>query len=265
MKRRGVGHNLLDVYGSANPIPLSPQWLLPKPGDKQPGNENNFTLYPGYASRSDVAKSSGNSEEMHDSQKRKDVFRPSVLAMDSGRRDRWRDEERDTNSSVSRDRWREGDKELGDTRKVDRWSDNSSARYSGEARRGPSERWTDFGNRETNQDQRHGSKWNTRWGPDDKEADGLRDKWTDYSKDTDIHIDKGFSHLTQHAEDDREGDHYRPWKSNANNREKWNLLIAQLQHQANRGLHLCMVEAVGRMVCQLSYTVGEGLALVEAL
>ncbi|PSS31349.1 PERQ amino acid-rich with GYF domain-containing protein [Actinidia chinensis var. chinensis] len=209
-----------DVYGSDNPIPLSPHWLLPKPGDKQPGDGNNFTLYPGYASHSDVAKSSGIGEEMHDSQKRKDVFRPSVLAMDSGRRDRWRDEERNTNSSIRRDRWRDGDKELGDTRKVDRWTDNSYARHLGEACRGPSEWRTDFGARETNQDQRHGSKWNTRWGPDDREADGLRDKWTDYSRDTDIHIDKGFSHLTQHAEEDREGDHYRPWKSNANNRGK---------------------------------------------
>ncbi|GFY86154.1 GYF domain-containing protein [Actinidia rufa] len=261
MKTRG------NVYGSDNPIPLSPHWLLPKPGDKQPGDivgiaiyftsqrlsalllsagavpffyraidsiarlevlqyfllvlqENNFTLSPGYASHSDVAKSSGIGEEMHDSQKRKDIFRPSVLAMDSGRRDRWRDEERNTNSSIRRDRWRDGDKELGDTRKVDRWTDNSYARHFGEACRVPSERRTDFGTRETNQDQRHGSKWNTRWGPDDREADGLRDKWTDYSKDTDIHIDKGFSHLTQHAEDDREGDHYRPWKSNANNRGK---------------------------------------------
>ncbi|XP_028109042.1 uncharacterized protein LOC114307823 [Camellia sinensis] len=211
-----------DVHGSDNSVPLSPQWLLPKPGENKSGNatgENNFTPNPGYASLSDVMKSSGNGEEMHDTQKKKDVFRPTVLDMDSGRRDRWRDEERETtNSSIRRDRWREGDKESGDTRKVDRWMDGTSARQFGEARRAPSERWTDLSNRETNYDQRRESKWNTRWGPDNKEADSLRDKWMDSGKDADMPVDKGFSHLTHHAKDEIEGDHYRPWRSNTLNR-----------------------------------------------
>ncbi|KAJ6687255.1 DEOXYURIDINE 5'-TRIPHOSPHATE NUCLEOTIDOHYDROLASE-LIKE [Salix purpurea] len=62
---------------------------------------------------------------MHD-QKKKDVFRPSLLDMETGRRDRWRDEERDTNSSLRKDRWRDGDKELGDSLRMDRWPENSS-------------------------------------------------------------------------------------------------------------------------------------------
>ncbi|KAA8528636.1 hypothetical protein F0562_035991 [Nyssa sinensis] len=206
-----------DVQGADNPIPLSPQWLLPKPGENKPGNiagENHLSPHSGYASRSDMIKSLGNGEEVDD-QKKKDVFRPTVLDMDSGRRDRWRDEERDTNSSIRRDRWRDGDKELGDTRKVDRWMDNTSARHFGEARRAPSERWTDLSNKETNYDQRRESKWNTRWGPDDKETDGLREKWIDSNRDADMPLDKGLSHLTHHGKDEREGDHYRPWRSNS--------------------------------------------------
>ncbi|KAJ6389856.1 hypothetical protein OIU77_024153 [Salix suchowensis] len=74
---------------------------------------------PAYGNHSD------NTEEMHD-QKKKDVFRPSLLDMETGRRDRWRDEERDTNSSLRKDRWRDGDKELGDSLRMDRWPENSS-------------------------------------------------------------------------------------------------------------------------------------------
>ncbi|GFS46503.1 GYF domain-containing protein [Actinidia rufa] len=210
-----------DVHGSDNFIPLSPQWVLPKSGGNKPGNvtgENNFTVSPGYTSLSDGMKSPGNCEEIHDIQKKKDVFRPTVLDMDSGRRDHWRDEERDTNSFVRRDRWSEGDKDLGDSRKVDRRMDNSSARNFTEARRAPSDRWTDVSNREANHDQRRESKWNTRWGPDDKEVDSLCDKWMDSSRDADIPIVKGLSHLTNHAKDEKEGDYYRPWRPNAHNR-----------------------------------------------
>ncbi|KAL6982782.1 hypothetical protein U1Q18_016173 [Sarracenia purpurea var. burkii] len=210
-----------DVHGSGNPMPLSPQWLIPKPGEDKPGDvtgENNLTPPPGYASLPDTMKSPGNYEEMRDIQKKKDVFRPTVFGMESGRRDRWHDEERDTNSSIRRDRWREEDKEIGDTRKVERWMDNSSARHFPEGRRAPSERWADSSNKETNHDQRRESKWNTRWGPDDKESDSLRDKLVDSNKDADMPIDKGLSNLAHQAKDDREGDHYRAWRSNAHNR-----------------------------------------------
>lgn len=105
-----------------------------------------------------------------------------------GGRDRWRDEERDTNSSIRRDKWKEGDKEPVETRKTDRWIENPS-------RRALSDRWSDSSNRESNFDQRRESKWNTRWGPDDKETDN--------------------DPINNHAKDEREGDHIRPWRSNS--------------------------------------------------
>jgi hypothetical protein len=175
--------------------------------------ENHSSLHPAYGNRSDVLKSPGNGEEMLESHKKKDVFRPSLLDMEPGRRDRWRDEERDTNSSMRKDRWRDGEKDLGDIRRTDRWMENSSIRQLGEVRRAPSERWSDSSNRDSNYEQRRESKWNTRWGPDDKEAEGLREKWIDSGRDGDVHLDKGMSHVANHGKDEREGDHYRPWRS----------------------------------------------------
>ncbi|GLT92141.1 hypothetical protein SLE2022_099940 [Rubroshorea leprosula] len=126
------------------------------------GIGDSHSPYPAQGSHTDITKPSGNGKEMHDVPKKKDVFRPSsLLDMETGCRDRWRDEERDTYSFMHKDRWRDGDKELSDTRRVDRWTDNLSTRHSGEARRAPSERWTDFGNRDSNYDQRRESKWNT--------------------------------------------------------------------------------------------------------
>ncbi|CAN0922027.1 Protein ESSENTIAL FOR POTEXVIRUS ACCUMULATION 1 [Linum grandiflorum] len=198
-----------DGQASDNPIPLSPQWLLPKPGDNKPGagtGELHFGSHPANDSRPDGIKSSANGEEMHDIHKKKDVFRPSLFDMETGRRDRWRDEERDTNFSVRKDRWRDGDKEVGDSKRVDRWVENSTGRHY-EARRAPTERWTDSSNRDNNHDQRRESKWNTRWGPDGKEADGSREKWIDSSKDVDVPYERGS------GKDDREMDHSRPWRS----------------------------------------------------
>ncbi|GMH13886.1 hypothetical protein Nepgr_015727 [Nepenthes gracilis] len=189
-----------DVLGSENPIPLSPQWLLPKPGESMSGMapvENLASPFTGPSNRLDAMKLQGNAEEP-ENQKKKDVFRPTFLDMESGRRDRWRDEEREANPSIRKDRWREGDKELGDNRRMDR------------SRRAPSDRWTDP-SRETNHDQRRESKWNTRWGPNDKEMD----KCLDSGKHGDAFHDKGLSHLVNHGKDDREGDHYRPWRSNS--------------------------------------------------
>ncbi|XP_061353364.1 protein ESSENTIAL FOR POTEXVIRUS ACCUMULATION 1-like isoform X2 [Gastrolobium bilobum] len=246
-----------DAQGSDIPIPLSPQWLLPKPGESKPGTgavENHALSNPLYGNRPETVKTSGNGEDAHDTHKRKDVFRPSMFESEGGRRDRWRDEERDTMSSIRKDRWRDGDKDqgdsrrvdrwtenrngdkdlgdsrrvdrwtenrngdkdLGDSRRVDRWSENPSARNLGEARRGTSDshRRNDPGSRETNFDQRRESKWNTRWGPDDKESEGLREKWTESGKDGDIHLDKGSSHISNHGKDEKEGDHYRPWRPN---------------------------------------------------
>ncbi|XP_004499141.1 protein ESSENTIAL FOR POTEXVIRUS ACCUMULATION 1 isoform X2 [Cicer arietinum] len=203
-----------DVQGSDVSIPLSPQWLLPKPGESKSGTgnvENRVISNPSHGSRPETMKTYGDGEDGLDAQKRKDVFRPSMFDSESGRRDRWRDEERDTKSSIRKDRWRDGDKDLGDSRKVDRWGENSAPKNLGEARRVTSDnhRWNDSGNREANFDQRRESKWNSRWGPNDKEPEG-REKWSDSGKDGDIHQDKGLSH----GKDEKEGDHVRPWRPN---------------------------------------------------
>ena len=195
-------------------------------------------------------KSHGNNDQVHDIQK-KDVFRPSMLH----NRERWRDEERETNTSVRKDRWREGDKELVDNRKVDRRSDTSSGRYHGEVRRAPSDRLADSGNKDANHDQRRESKWNTRWGPDDKETDSPRDKWTDSGKDRDVPLDKGLSHLN-HGKDERDTDHPRPWRSSsALNRGKVeppyqsptsNKLSPMAVHGRGRGENLNPTFSLGR-------------------
>ncbi|XP_027369076.1 uncharacterized protein LOC113874950 isoform X2 [Abrus precatorius] len=206
-----------DVQGSDNAIPLSPQWLLPKPAESKPGiGSNHLVSNRPFGNRSETVKTSGNGEDVLDAHKRKDVFRPSMFDTESGRRDRWRDEERDTKSSIRKDCWRDGDKDLGDSRRVDRWTENLPVRNFGEARRGPSDnhKRNDSGNRETNFDQRRESKWNTRWGPDDKEPEGTRERWSDPGKDGDIHLDKGLSHISNHGKDEKEGDHYRPWRPN---------------------------------------------------
>ncbi|KAF9620316.1 hypothetical protein IFM89_011051 [Coptis chinensis] len=203
-----------DMQGSDISIPLSPQWLLPKPGENKHGMESHLSPYPGSASRSGILKPSRSSEDAHDTEKKKDVFRPSLHDFESGRRDRWRDEERDTNSAIRRDRRKDGEKELVDTRKMDRWVETPS-KHSGEPRRAPSDRWNDISNRDGNYDQRRDSKWSSRWGPDDKESDGWREKLQDSGRDSEVPRDKLLSHATNHGKEDKEGDHYRPWRSNS--------------------------------------------------
>ncbi|KAL8153948.1 hypothetical protein V2J09_011708 [Rumex salicifolius] len=202
-----------EVTASDNSIPLSPQWLLPKPGESKMGmtpGENHSSPYSGSINRADTGKLLGGNDEMQDSHKKKDVYRPTFLENESSRRDRWRDEERDTNVSIRRDRWREGDKEVGETRKLDRWAENSSVKNLGEARRPQSERWADP-TREAPFDQRRESKWNTRWGPDDKEMD----KWSNAGKHGNASHDKSFSHPMNHGKDEKESDHVRPWRPNS--------------------------------------------------
>ncbi|KAL3640839.1 hypothetical protein CASFOL_015807 [Castilleja foliolosa] len=202
-----------DVQGSDNSIPLSPQWLLPKPGENKTGSlagvqENHLSPLPSNANRFVAAKSTGAGYDSVDSNKKKDVFRPSVLDMESGRRDRWRDEERDTDSSARKDRWKEGEREHVDNRRVDRKVDPSGKHY-GETRQ---QRWTDSGNRDTTHDQRRDNKWNSRWGHDDKEADAVREKWGDSKKEDVALLDKAPSNIPSHGKDERDGDHYRPWR-----------------------------------------------------
>ncbi|KAL0369072.1 UNVERIFIED_CONTAM: protein ESSENTIAL FOR POTEXVIRUS ACCUMULATION 1 [Sesamum calycinum] len=205
-----------DVQGPDDSIPLSPQWLLPKPGENKTGvvtGENHFSSVPPHTNRSDITKLPGAGEDLNANQNKKDVFRPSIRDVESVRRDRWRDEERDTNSSVRKDRWKDEEREHSNNRWADRWTDSSGKQF-GEVRRAPGERWTDSTNRDSH-DQRRESKWNTRWGPDDKEADAVREKWGDSIKETDLHLDKGSSQPPYHLKDERDGDHNRPWRSNS--------------------------------------------------
>ncbi|KAL3639203.1 hypothetical protein CASFOL_017110 [Castilleja foliolosa] len=206
----------VDVQGSDNSIPLSPQWLLPKPGENKTGavavvQENHLSPLPSNANRPFAAKPTGSGDHSIEVDKKKDVFRPSVLDMESGRRDRWRDEERDTNSSARKDRWKEGEREHVDNRRVDRKVDPSGRQY-GETRQ---QRWTDSGNRDTTHDQRRDNKWNSRWGHDDKEADAVREKWGDSNKEDDVLLDKRPSNIPSHGKEEKDGDHYRPWRPNS--------------------------------------------------
>lgn len=168
--------------------------------------ESPFSPYsaPGNLSGSSL---SGEGESL----KKRDVFRPSLLDMDTGNTDRWHDEEREATLSVRKDRWRNGDREFGDARRVDRW--DNPGRHFGEARHAPSERRTDLINRENNYNEWRESKWNTRWGPDDnKETGGTRERFNSSGKDGDTLADRGMVHLSNHTKEERDGDHYRPWR-----------------------------------------------------
>ncbi|XP_072950989.1 protein ESSENTIAL FOR POTEXVIRUS ACCUMULATION 1-like isoform X1 [Typha angustifolia] len=206
-----------DMQGPDKHFPLSPQWLLPKPGENKLGTASR-DLSP-YGAGSAASKAASNGEDLSTG-KRRGVFRPSMHDGESGRRDHWRDEEREPNSAIRRDRWREVDKELGDMRRTERWSDNSS-KHSGEARRAPPERWSDSGNKEGNYDHRE-SKWNTRWGPDDKEAGNWSDKLAESGRERDGFRDKGLPHFTSHEKDinnhekdtEKEETYSRSWRSN---------------------------------------------------
>ncbi|KAI0525224.1 hypothetical protein KFK09_004617 [Dendrobium nobile] len=205
-----------DMQGSDSSVPLSPQWLLPKLGDNKLGLAAREP-HPQVSKHSDPAKSPGNVEDLSVTEKRKDVYRPSFYDTEKGRRDHWGDEEREANYVNRRDLRREGE-ELGDSRKLERWP-NTASRYSGEARRFPSERRTDSGSRESAYEPRRESKWNTRWGPDDKDSENWREKWS--GKDGETSNDKSTYHPTIHAKDinsqgkdtDKEGEHYRLWRS----------------------------------------------------
>ncbi|XP_042008540.1 protein ESSENTIAL FOR POTEXVIRUS ACCUMULATION 1-like [Salvia splendens] len=204
-----------DLHGADNSIPLSPQWLLPKPGENKAGvvtGENLISPLQGQADSRDSTKLPGTVDGVSDNQNKKDVFRPSIRDMESGRHEHWRDEERDTNSSVRKDRWREGERELPGNRRVDRWVDSSGKQY-GEVRHTPVERWADPANKEGH-NQRRENKWNTRWGPDDKEVDAAREKWGGSSKENDIILDKGSSQPRAHAKEEGDGDNFRRWRPN---------------------------------------------------
>ncbi|GER37582.1 GYF domain-containing protein [Striga asiatica] len=94
-----------DVHAPDDSIPLSPQWLLPKPGENKVGavtGENHFSPLPGHTNRLVAVKPTGEKDDSVDNNpKKKDVFRPSVLNVKPGSRDSWRDEERDSRRADS--------------------------------------------------------------------------------------------------------------------------------------------------------------------
>ncbi|XP_020575524.1 uncharacterized protein LOC110021378 isoform X2 [Phalaenopsis equestris] len=139
----------VDMHGSDNFMPLSPQWLQTKLGDNKMGTENLTSSHHG--ERTSSLKWLGNGEDSHEVGKRKDVYKRALHDSETGCQDRWRDEERETNSFIHRDQ--RGERWLG-----------SSFRHSAE-RRNLSERWSESGNRESSFDQRRETKWTTRWGP----------------------------------------------------------------------------------------------------
>uniref|UniRef100_A0A7N0VCS7 GYF domain-containing protein n=1 Tax=Kalanchoe fedtschenkoi TaxID=63787 RepID=A0A7N0VCS7_KALFE len=203
-----------DNQGSESSIPLSPQWLLPKMGESkhETGNEDDHSS--NNSRHLDIPKSPRSTDEVVDLPKKKDVFRPSLLDQETSRRDRWRDEERDTNPSVRRDRWREGDKEPTEIRKTDRWTDSSASKSYGETRRAAADRWGDSSSRDTGYERRE-SKWTSRWGPNDKDKELLPEKSQEFARESDIMYDKGLPNSGTHRKDDKEGDVYRPWRSNS--------------------------------------------------
>ncbi|KAF9609438.1 hypothetical protein IFM89_016238 [Coptis chinensis] len=185
-------------------IPLTPQWLLEKPAENKPGNSEGSQLgpYPDYTTHSDNSKSSDNDEKSNASEHRRVVSRSSLHDTKSSSHDRWHDEERDTNSSLSRGRWKEGDKDLGDACKTER---NTNRNYD-EVCRASSERWNDLSKRESNYGQRRESSWNPHWGTDDKESGNWREKRFNTNIDVDIPRDKELQpHVTTHRKEDKEG------------------------------------------------------------
>ncbi|CAM8889535.1 unnamed protein product [Rhodiola kirilowii] len=206
-----------DTQGSENSIPLSPQWLLPKIGESkhESGNEGEYSGFaPNNAKHLDILKPSRSIEEVADSTKKKDIFRPSLLDQETGRLDRWRDEERDTNSSVRRDRWRDGDKEPSENRSTDRWTDKLASKHHGETQRPTPDRWGDSSNKDSGYERRE-SKWTNRWGPSDKDKDVLHEKSQEFGRVSDMVYETGLPNQSTQRNDDKEGDFYRPWRSNS--------------------------------------------------
>ncbi|KAI5082783.1 hypothetical protein GOP47_0002526 [Adiantum capillus-veneris] len=206
-----------DFPGPESSIPLSPQWLFSKHGDVKP------PLTPIDLPQTPVSASNGNNNDSvskerwrpdssRDGDKRRDWWRTLATEGDGSagnRRERWREDERESSLLGRRDRWKEG----GDTteKRADRWAENSSA--AAESRRTPlSERRSDSASRETNYETRRDSKWNTRWGPEDKDKETRRDKRLDFEKEGEGHRDKQHPSSNRN-ENDREAD--------ASARDRW--------------------------------------------
>ncbi|KAG0455637.1 hypothetical protein HPP92_024929 [Vanilla planifolia] len=167
-----------DMLFPDSSVPLSPEWLLPKQGENRLV-QGAGDLHPYGHDSADSMKTVRIREDLS-GEKKKDVYRPSFHDID-GRRDRWHEEEREVNTTIRRDRRREGEKELVDSRKS---------------------------RTENAYEQRRESKWNTRWGPDVKDSEHRREKWS--GKDGESRDKEASNHgKNTHKEEDY---HSRSWR-----------------------------------------------------
>ncbi|CAM6091961.1 unnamed protein product [Calypogeia fissa] len=222
---------------SENIIPLSPQWLFSKPADsKQPLSSMEPPRTPGTSNqvggnsealikerwrgdggreavRNDPGREGGRGDGGRDgareAERKRDWWRSISMEReaDSSRRDRWREEERENSTAARRDRWKEGERDSVESRQRDqqpRWAENNPSRDTGDLRRLPSERWQETANRETSFEARRDSKWSTRWGPEDKDKEFRREKWTEPEKEVDVHRERHVVNTPNIREGDRE-------------------------------------------------------------
>lgn len=210
-----------DFGGPESIIPLSPQWLFTKHGDgKLPMTPIDLPQTPisssNGGSSDSVSKERWKPDGNRDGDKRRDWWRTMSTEADGGagtRRDRWREDERESSLLGRRDRWKEGG-DATDARRADRWAENlSTPRDPVESRRAPpSERRSDPANRETNYEGRRDSKWNTRWGPEDKEKETRREKRSEFEKEGEGYRDRQHINSSRN-ENEREAD--------ASSRDRW--------------------------------------------
>ena len=130
---------------------------------------------------------------------------------DSIRRERWREEERESSNNLAprRDRWKEGERETvgeqtpplqnrrgGTDRRVE--NNLPVGRDPGDQlRRAASDRWADLPNRDGNFDNRRDNKWSGRRGLDEKEKD-FRGKWGGDAPDKEV-VDGVIRNQQRHA------------------------------------------------------------------
>lgn len=199
-----------DLGGQDNRVPLSPQWLFSKPGDTKPslsiGDSSHVVGIPNHVGTGvDPSVNERWRDGARDSEKKKDWWRNASTESASGRQEHWWEEERENGSASRRDWWKEGEREVSEVRKENRWFEGSAIKDVGESRRPPpSERWSDSVHRDSTFEARRDSKWSTKWGPEDKDHEVRRERWSEVEKDGDGHHDKLSSAINIRMDTDRD-------------------------------------------------------------
>ncbi|ERN06284.1 uncharacterized protein LOC18434476 [Amborella trichopoda] len=239
-----------DQLAFENSIPLSPQWLHAKPSESKasvsatPGDIRSPSILP-HGSSADPLQKDG--WRLDGSQDKKE-WRRTVPETESGRRDRWREEERDTGLLGRRDRRKEGDRES-EYRKTTNRTEAVSNREGSEARLIPSDRWHDTNSRSSGHETRRDSKWSSRWGPEDKDKDLRSEKRVDTEKE-EVHSEKQSVLIGNRAGSERETD----------SRDKWRPRHRQEAHQAGSMVHRAAPGFGGERVSNLGFAPGRGRA-----